>query len=74
MAEQMNGPVETGAAMDYSEHEKTYGIFLAGTKYGVIILVALLIAMATFFFTTAGAIASILVFLVLSIGGSVLAR
>jgi hypothetical protein len=46
MAEQMNGPAETGAAMDYSEHEKTYALFLAGAKYGTIVIVALLIAMA----------------------------
>jgi hypothetical protein len=74
MAEQMSGPVETGAEMDYSEHEKTYGIFLAGAKYGVVIIVALLIAMAAYFFTSAGAISSFLLFLVLSIGGSILAR
>jgi hypothetical protein len=74
MAEQMNGPVETGAVMDYSEHDKTYSMFLAGAKYGTIVIVALLIAMAIYFFTGAGAIASILAFIVLSIGGSILAR
>lgn len=74
MAEQMSGPVETGADMDYSEHEKTYEMFLAGSKYGTIIVVALLISMAAYFFTGAGAIASFLLFLVLSIGGSILAR
>lgn len=74
MAEQMNGPVETGAAMDYSEHEKTYTRFLAGAKYGVIINVVLLVAMAVYFFTGAGAIVSFLLFVVLSIGGSILAR
>jgi hypothetical protein len=74
MAEQMNGPVETGAAMDYSEHEKTYNLFLAGAKYGTIVLVALMIAMAVYFFSGAGAIVSILAFIVLSVGGSILAR
>ena len=74
MAEQMNGPVETGAAMDYSEHDKTYSMFLAGAKYGTIVIVALLIAMAVYFFTGAGAFASILAFIVLSIGGCILAR
>ena len=74
MAEQTNGPAETGAAMDYSEHEKTYSMFLAGAKYGTITTVALLIAMAVYFFTGAGAIASFLLFLVLSIGGGILAR
>jgi hypothetical protein len=74
MAEQMNGPVETGAAMDYSEHERTYTGFLAATKYGTITIVALFIAMAVFFFTGAGAIVSFLAFLILSIGGCILAR
>ncbi|WP_339761358.1 aa3-type cytochrome c oxidase subunit IV [uncultured Hoeflea sp.] len=74
MAEQMNGPVETGAAMDYSEHDKTYNMFLAGAKYGTIVIVALMIAMAVYFFTGAGAIVGFLTFLVLSIGGSILAR
>ena len=74
MAEQMNGPVETGAAMDYSEHEKTYSLFLAGAKYGTIHLVTLLIAMAAYFFTGAGAILSVLLFIVLSIGAVILAR
>ncbi|OCW59400.1 aa3-type cytochrome c oxidase subunit IV [Hoeflea olei] len=74
MAEQMSGPVETGAAMDYSEHEKTYGIFLAGTKYVVIFVVSLLIAMAAFFFAGVGAILSFLLFIILSVGGSLIAR
>ncbi|MEM5470121.1 aa3-type cytochrome c oxidase subunit IV [Hoeflea sp. AS60] len=74
MAEQMNGPVETGAAMDYSEHDKTYSMFLAGAKYGTIAVVSLLIAMAVYFFTGAGAITGLLTFLILSIGGSILAR
>ncbi len=74
MVDQMNGPVETGAAMDYSEHDKTYARFLAGTKYGTIHLVALLIAMAVFFFTGAGGIISFLLFVVLGIGISILAR
>jgi len=74
MAEQMNGPAETGAAMDYAEHDKTYNMFLAGAKYGTIVIVALMIAMAIYFFTGAGAITSILAFIILSIGGSILAR
>ncbi|MBU4528197.1 MAG: aa3-type cytochrome c oxidase subunit IV [Hoeflea sp.] len=74
MADQTNGPVETGAAMDYSEHDKTYAMFLAGTKYTTIVIVALMIAMAVYFFTGAGAILSFVLFLILSIGGSILAR
>ena len=74
MAEQMNGPVETGAAMDYAEHDKTYNLFLAGAKYGTIHIVTLLITMAIYFFTGAGAITSILAFIVLSVGAVLLAR
>lgn len=74
MAEQINGPVETGAEMNYPEHEKTYAFFLAGAKYSTIAIIALLIAMATYFFTAAGGIVSVLLFLVLSIGGGILAR
>ncbi|MDP2120520.1 MAG: aa3-type cytochrome c oxidase subunit IV [Hoeflea sp.] len=74
MADHTSGPVETGAAMDYSEHDKTYAMFLAGTKYGTIAIIALLIAMAFFFFTGAGGILSFVLFFVLSIGGGLLAR
>ncbi|WP_322987685.1 MULTISPECIES: aa3-type cytochrome c oxidase subunit IV [unclassified Hoeflea] len=74
MAEQMSGPVETGAAMDYREHEKTYSMFVTGAKYSVITMVSVLIAMAVFFFTSAGGIVSFLLFLVLSIGVGILAR
>lgn len=74
MAEQMNGPVETGAAMDYSEHEKTYTRFLVGAKYAVLFNVALLIGMAVYFFTGAGAITAFLLFIALIIGGSILSR
>jgi hypothetical protein len=48
------GPVEMGAEMDYSEHEKTYSLFLGITKYVSLLTVALLIAMAFGFFTSAG--------------------
>ena len=55
MAEHMpTGPVEMGAEMDYAEHEKTYALFLGMTKYGIIANVALVIAMAFGFFTSAG--------------------
>ena len=45
------GPVETGAPMDYAEHEKTYHLFLGLAKYGALHVAALLIAMAFAFFT-----------------------
>ncbi|MEJ1160977.1 aa3-type cytochrome c oxidase subunit IV [Prosthecomicrobium sp. N25] len=35
-------------AMDYAEHEKTYRMFLALTKWGTISIIVLLILMAIF--------------------------
>ena len=48
------GPVELGAKMDYAEHEKTFARFVSLAKYGTLFCAALLIAMAFFFFATAG--------------------
>ena len=48
------GPLEVGAAMDYSEHEKTYQRFLTLAKYSSLVCLALLAAMAFGFFTNAG--------------------
>lgn len=68
-----SGPVETGAAMDYAEHEKTYRGFLALARYGTLACVALLIAMAFGFFTAAGFFSSLVLFvLILAIGGAIL--
>lgn len=61
MAEQDTGPVETGAEMDYSEHEKTYAMFLALARYGTLAVVVILIGMAVGFFTAAGFITSTIV-------------
>ncbi|MFB2550293.1 aa3-type cytochrome c oxidase subunit IV [Ensifer soli] len=74
MAEHHSGPVEMGAPMDYAEHEKTYTLFLAGAKYGTIFCVALLLAMAAYFFTGIGALASILLFVILNVAGAILLR
>ena len=69
MAEQDTGPVETGADMDYSEHEKTYEMFLALTRYGTLAVVVLMIGMAVGFFTAAGFItATIVTIFLLAIG------
>ncbi len=57
-----SGPVETGAEMDYSEHEKTYKLFLGMAKYGSLFCVALLLAMAFGFFTTAGFFSATILF------------
>ena len=43
-------PVETGARMDYPEHEKTYKTFIALAKYSSLVCLALLAAMALIHF------------------------
>jgi len=74
MAEHHNGPVELGAPMDYPEHEKTYNFFIAAAKYGTLICVALLIAMAAGFFTSAGFFSAFLLFIILNVAGFFLLR
>ena len=74
MAEHHTGPVETGAAMDYGEHEKTYNLFVSGAKVGSAIVAALLIAMAAGFFGHAGFLGGVLIFIVLSIASVILLR
>jgi hypothetical protein len=54
-------------AMDYSEHDKTYGWFLLMVKWGVISNVILLVAMAVGFFGGWGLIGGALLFIVLHI-------
>lgn len=54
-----------GAAMDYAEHEKTYDLFLGLSKWGTVACVALLIAMAFGFFTTAGFVSSTILFIII---------
>jgi hypothetical protein len=68
------GPVEMGAEMDYSEHEKTYSLFLGITKYVSLLTVALLIAMAFGFFTSAGFFSATILFILLSAVGAYLLR
>ncbi|HZG29147.1 MAG TPA: aa3-type cytochrome c oxidase subunit IV [Ensifer sp.] len=72
MAEHKSGPVELGAPMDYKEHEKSYDLFVKGAKYGTMHVVFLLIAMAVGFFTSAGFLFSVLLFIILSVGGILL--
>ncbi|WP_428426261.1 aa3-type cytochrome c oxidase subunit IV [Pararhizobium sp.] len=74
MAEHHSGPAELGAPMDYAEHEKTYNFFLEGTKFVTIFCVALLIAMAAGFFTSAGFFTAFALFVLLNIAGFVLLR
>ncbi len=72
MSEHHTGPVETGAPMNYPEHEKTYNLFINGAKYSTMILVVLLIAMAAGFFTAAGFFGGLILFVILTIAGFVL--
>ena len=74
MAEHHSGPVETGAPMDYAEHEKTYDFFVSATKYSTLVCVTLLIAMAAAFFTSAGFFTALVLFILLNIAGFVLLR
>jgi len=74
MAEkQPSGPAETGAEMDYSEHERTYAMFLSMSKWLVILCAALLIGMAFGFFAGGGLFGGIVVFVILTILGYFLA-
>lgn len=75
MADQSpSGPVELGASMDYAEHEKTYHMFLGLAKYGSLVCVALLVAMAFGFFTSAGFISSAILFALICLVGGFLLR
>ena len=74
MSEHHGGPVETGASMNYNEHEKTSDLFIAGTKYSTVFLVALLIAMAAAFFGGAGFLGGLIVLVVLTAAGIFLMR
>ena len=69
-----SGPVETGARMDYVEHENTYSLFLGLTKYGALVSIAVLIAMAFGFFDGGGFISSTILFLLICAVGGYLLR
>lgn len=68
------GPLETGADMDYAEHEKTYSMFLALAKWGTLVCAALLIAMAFGFFTSAGFFSATILFILICVAGGFLLR
>ncbi len=59
------GPVETGAAMDYAEHDATYARFVGLAKYGALACAALLVAMAFGFFTSAGFFSATVLFVLI---------
>lgn len=58
---------EPVSAMDYSEHEKTYDLFLWLSRWTVVACVALLLAMMFGFFGGGGLIGGTLAFIVLMI-------
>ncbi|MCO5731847.1 aa3-type cytochrome c oxidase subunit IV [Rhizobium sp. SSA_523] len=68
------GPVETGAPMDYREHEKTYDLFLAGLKWGTMMTVVLLLAMVGGFFAGGGLFGGLILFIILNAAGFYLLR
>ena len=49
------GPVETGAPMDYNEHEQTYTGFVQFTRLSIIATINILITLAIFGFGGGGA-------------------
>jgi multisubunit Na+/H+ antiporter MnhG subunit len=69
-----SGPIETGAPMDYAEHENTYSRFLAMSKWGTMAMVVLMIAMAAGFFGGAGFLGAFVIFIVLNVAGVFLLR
>ena len=69
MDNHQSAAAETGAPMDYAEHERTYEMFLAGAKWGTMAIVILMVAMAAGFFGGAGLIGSFILFIVLNIAG-----
>jgi len=68
------GPAETGAEMDYAEHERTYNLFLTIAKYSCLAVAAILIAMAFGFFTPAGFISSTILFILICAVGAWILR
>lgn len=67
------GPVELGADMDYSEHERTYRGFTMLAKYGSLVCAATLIAMAFGFFV-GGFFSGLILFILIVAIGSYLTR
>lgn len=68
------GPAETGAEMDYAEHERTYDLFLTISKYTCLVVAAILVAMAFGFFTPAGFFSSTVLFILITALGIWLLR
>lgn len=65
MAEEKKVDENKENVMDYAEHERTYKMFLEGSKLLTIIAVSLLIAMAFGFFAGGGFLGGLIVFVAL---------
>ena len=63
------GPLELGARMDYSEHDRTYKMFVQLAKWGGIICVGLLAALAFAFYGGGGFFSALVLFIVVLAGG-----
>jgi len=63
MSDQTGADPEGGAPMDYEEHEKTFNLFMALTKWGTVVTAAVLIAMAFGFFAGGGFFGGLVVFI-----------
>jgi Bacterial aa3 type cytochrome c oxidase subunit IV len=68
------GPAELGAQMDYAEHDKTYRLFVTLTKFGSLVVGALLISMGFLFFASGGVFSSTVLFIVICVVGYFLLR
>lgn len=66
--------LELGADMDYGEHRRTYQMFMEATKWGSVVVIALLVAMAVGFFMSGGFIGGIVVFFGAILAGFVFFR
>ena len=66
--------IELGADMDYGEHRRTYSMFIEATKWGAVVVVAVLIAMAVGFFLSGGFIGGLVVFFGAVLAGFVFMR
>ena len=65
MAELESYDTSNPAEMDYREHEKTYGLFLFLIKWGIIVVLAIVIGMMVGLIMNGGFIGGILSFVVI---------
>lgn len=69
-----SGPVETGAEIDFAEHVKTFHLFVNLAKYGALTCAALLLSMAFGFYTSAGFISALILFILIIVVGAYILR